>query len=333
MDVTYNDPDEGPTKTVLAGDLPRIAPGVYFGLGEETYHADPALGSTDIRRLRHQPFEWYWHSAYNAATIVPDDPPKQWIDRNDSRRIGTAIHLAVLSGLDVFKAVYARRPEHILKMSEKAAHAVAPRGQLILAGDTYDRVLLAATMIRSNRHLGDAFGGGFSEVSVFWEHSFEGRVIPLKARFDYLRQRATVDLKSIRNTKDVPFVEACRRRIADARYDIQAAHYNAGRHQMRRLAGLGMVHGCPSPDLLERIVAVDEWAFVLLFYQPDGAPLTWATSLSPANPILHTAARQVETALMNYVTHAETFGFGVPWLIASPVEELDVNDLPAWAWK
>lgn len=321
------------TLPVVAGDRSMHAPGVYFGMAEDEYHADPSLGSTDIRRLRNVPYDWWWHSVYNPLRPAKDDDTKQVITKGDGRAVGTAIHLLVLGSRAAFDAAYVRRPEHVKKVTDAVAEKIAPRGQMILHADDYDRAVIAAAMIRANPTLGEAFSGGFPEVSVFWLGEFEGRQIPMKARFDYLRQRVTVDLKSIRNNRELPFVEACRRRIAEARYDMQAAHYNDGRRAMRSLVAAGEIHGCPDPALLSRIAATAEWAYVIVFFQASDAPLTWATSLSPANPILQTAREHNKQALANYITDAERFGFGSPWLIAEPVEEMDINDIPAWGWR
>ena len=317
---------------VLAGNLRRHTQGVYFGLDEAEYHADPSLGSTDIRRLRNVPYDWWWHSAYNPLRPKNGDD-YQIVRKGDGRPVGKAIHSLVLYGADAFEMAYVRRPEHIKKMTEKLAATIAPAGQMILHADDYDRAVIAAATICANPALRNAFSGGFSEVSVFWVGEFEGRRIPMKARLDYMRPRATVDLKSIRNSRDLPFVEASRRRIAEARYDIQAEHYNTGRRAARALVALDAVYDCPDTALLKRIVAIDEWAYVIVFFQADDAPLTWATSLSPLNQILTIANANAAQALANYVACAERFGFDNPWLISEPVEEIDINDLPTWAWR
>ena len=39
-----------------------IAPGVYFGMPEEIYHGDGAIGSSDIREMR-KSFERWWRAS------------------------------------------------------------------------------------------------------------------------------------------------------------------------------------------------------------------------------------------------------------------------------
>jgi hypothetical protein len=56
----------------------------------------------------------------------------------------------------------------------------------------------AAAAITSNPHLARAFMGGAAEVSVFWVKD----VVPLKARFDYFKPRAVIDLKGFANQRE-----------------------------------------------------------------------------------------------------------------------------------
>lgn len=327
---------------IISPDHSRIDPGVYFGLDETTYHSDPALGSTDIRLLRNAPYDWYWHRIHNQH-VPQDDEDGAWVSesdlieedsqairKNDGRAVGTAIHLFVLAGKDEFARRYMRRPAHINKLSENKARQIAVNGEKIMHHEDYDRAVIASAAILANPKISGAFRGGFPEVSVFWIGEFEGRKIPLKARFDFLKPAATVDLKSIRNSQERPFVDACLHRIADKRYDIQAEHYCEGRRQMRSLVAAGEVHGCPDHGLLWRIAEPEQAVFAFVFFQTNGAPLTLARKISPANPMLVTARDDIDAALAQYVTIAERFGFDTPWLLEEEVEELHAEDLPPW---
>lgn len=344
--------------TLTAGPLlvglPVREPGVYFGLDEAEYHADPSLGSTDVRRLRHTPADWWWHSAYNVHRPKDDEDDKQAVKRGDGKAVGTAIHHYVLHGPESFHAAYRCRPDHIDRLTDARARMLAPGGQKLLWEEDYTRTVIATRMIIANPALEQSFLGGAPEVSVFWRQPFEGRMVPCKARFDYLKLRAVVDLKSIRNSRELPFPEACRRRIAEARYDMQAAHYCRARRQLPALVEAGRVYGLEndragghiasdapptsaagavSLEWLKQAAARDAFAFVFVFFAADGAPLTWACSLSPANPILASAEAHVDQGLAQYVACAERFGFDAAWLPVDEIAELDVHDLPAWTWK
>ncbi len=326
--------DQSIHSNLLVGRGERHQPGVYFGLDEDAYHADPSLGSSDVRRLRNVPYDWWWHSRNNPFRPPADKKPeKQGVDRGDALTIGSAMHLFVLQGRDEFERRFVCRPHDVRRLTDKTAARIAPAGEHILWEDDYHRIMIAGSTLRNNPAMKNAFVDGYPEVSVFWIGEFDGRMIPMKARFDYLKPRAVPDLKSIRNTRKIEFAEACRRAIGERRYDMQAAHYLEGRRHLPSLIDAGAVHGDCDDDFLRRVSAAEDHAFVLVFFQADDAPLSWGCILSPDNPLVETARAHIRQALANYVTGAEEFGFDQPWLIASSLQELSDGDLPPWAWK
>ena len=306
--------------------------GIYFGLPDSEYHKDAALGSTDIRRVLASPCDYWWGSPHNP--LRPDDSP------TPAQLFGRAVHKFVLEGEAAFVKAYA--PVDLpgnTKAGKSEREAAESEGKIPLKRDDWNRIMLSGQMIRSNPHLGEAFSGGHSEVSVFWKRP-DG--LRLKCRFDYLKVRAIADLKSIRNSRQIDFVEACRRSLADYRYEIQAEHYFEGRRAMRGLFNGGFVHwpskvkgggaGAGSEtEWLDRASASTEYAFVFVFWQADNAPITWACSLSPGNPILETARRDIENAFDRYKKFEKQFGLDQPWILQEPISELDLNDLPAWS--
>lgn len=346
-----------------------FAPGVYFGLAAEAYHADPALGSTSLKRLLTSGPDFWWNSPMNPAR--PEDG-----DDTPSLIFGRAVHAMVLEGREALDAVYERAPdpegllvtdEHMVAWLDANQDAVAllgekvPRskagkaaliarldptarildfiraaaegaGRIILPAEQYDRIVAAATMIRTNPALVQAFSGGVSEVSVFWDHDLGDGEAPIrcKARFDHLKVRAIGDLKSIRNIGRRPFIKACCNAIAVYGYDVQAAHYMEGRAELPRLVAAGKVFGEHDPEWLARVAASEETAFVFVFYQADSAPIAWGTQLSPGNPILEIGRTSADHALWTFADFRKRFGPEAAWVLTDPISELDLNDLPAW---
>ena len=295
------------------------APGVYFGLDDATYHADAALGSTDIKTLAFSPCDYWFRSPLNPGR--PEDEP------TPSQLFGSAVHKHVLEGSQAFASRYAATDHNgSTKAGKEERAAIAESGRVALKREDYERIEASAAMIRANATLEDAFSGGMPEVSIFWESGGIRR----KCRIDYLKARASVDLKSIRNTRNLGFPEACRRAISDYRYDIQAEHYRQGRNALATLVAEGAVHGDHDPGWLGRIARASGPAFVFVFYQAEGAPLTWGTVLSPANPILDIAREAIARAEANYREHVERFGLDSPWLLNAPLAELELTDMPAW---
>ena len=208
---------------------------------------------------------------------------------------------------------------------------LCPNGETVLDGDDYDRILISGELIAENPDLAAAFEGGVPEVSVFWEQPLDdGLIVPCKARFDYLKVRGVGDLKSIRNAFGRPFGEACMRHIVDYRYYIQAAHYLAGRGELAGLVADGAIYGDHDPAWFKRVADCQAFAFQWVFFQAEGAPITWSRSLSPGNPILAMGERDRHKAMQVYRDFKQSFSEGEMWLLQEPVTELDINDMPRW---
>src|SRR5215831_16007085 len=89
-----------------AAEPPPLKPhgaGVYFNLPAAEYHADPSLGSGDLKRLLQAPAVYWWHSHMNSERPPsPDSPAKQK---------GRALHKLVLEGEEAFAAAFATEPQ------------------------------------------------------------------------------------------------------------------------------------------------------------------------------------------------------------------------------
>lgn len=300
-----------------------IEDGIYFGLDEDEYHADPALGSTDIRRLKKSGPDFWWHSRMNPLRPKDSDTA--------AKLFGRAVHKIVLEGRDKFERLYVRRPDELARLTAKERATLAPNGQDVLDGEDYDRILVAGALITKNPDLATAFSGGMPEVSVFWSTRMDdGFPVRFKARFDYLKPRGVGDLKSIRNTRGIEFPSACRRAISEWRYDIQARHYLEARAQIERLFMQASVFGDVDDEFLLNVVQAPAYGFQFVFFQATDAPITWSTALSDGNPILEHAANDVAGALAVYRTFMNRFGPNTMWILQEPVNELDVSEMPAW---
>jgi hypothetical protein len=332
-----------------------IEPGIYFGLNETIYHADSAIGSTNIKHAERSGPDYWWHSALN--------PSRPSIEPTPAQGFGRAIHKRTLEGEHKFLAHYERapEPEGLLETdadlaewltghgvnkpprtkSEKIIQAIgidpqvrilaeierraAEAGREILKRHDFDRIIMASDLITQNPHLATAFSNGYPEVSVFWDRP-DG--VRCKARFDYLKPRGIGDLKSIRNPLGLDFRDACRRAIANYRYDIQAAHYLEARRQIPQL--LDNVQGDHDANWLKQVAETKEFGFVFVFFQAEDAPISWACSLSPGNPVLEIGRMAIEHAIERYKDFSQRFAPDEPWTLSEPVEELTVDQLPAY---
>lgn len=303
------------------------APGIFFGMPADEYHADPALGSSNIKQLRRNPSSYWWESWMNPARPPDRDTP--------SRLIGRALHTLVFDGEAAFDKAYCRGPDYDEEMTpyEKglrtkgAKHKALEEGRALVPANAYDRVLIAGAMISQNPELAKVFVGGMAEVSVFYEMAVDGERVRCKARFDYLKARGIGDLKSIANQYDNDFRAACRYAIRNYRYEVQAQYYLGARRRVAQFVRDGAVHGDHDPAWLKRVAAAQTFGWQWVFFQTEGAPVTWSYVLSPDNPICEVAQRDIDHALNAYVENLRRYGEGM-WLLVEKPQELAIEELP-----
>jgi PDDEXK-like domain of unknown function (DUF3799) len=309
--------------------LSQHAPGVYFDLDEDAYHADVALGSGDIRRLAVDWSNFWWESRFNP--LREEDEPE-----SEPLIVGKAFHIAVLEGPNAFQRLYGPTVLNGTTKEGKAERRdIVDSGRIPIKARHYKRALAAAGMIRCNRYLSAAFDGTIArELSVFWDD--DG--IPKKARLDTLKPRAIVDLKSIVNRDDRAFVDHCRRHIAEYRLHVQARHYLDARDRIRGFVLADQIFGVELERLdavKERLLAATDHpaAFVLIFVQKAAAPLTWGTTFSPGNPMLEYGRQVILSAEENWRECIKTFGLDRAWIEERPLEEADESDFPPWLFR
>ncbi|ACB80874.1 hypothetical protein Mpop_2719 [Methylorubrum populi BJ001] len=338
-------------------------PGVYFGMSEDAYHSDPAIGSTDIRKLLTAPSEFHYSWAGN--------PEREQQEETEALTFGHAVHRLVLEGTQAFLAEYAPKPDGpdvlvtaddmkgwlkargLLDKGTKEAMAdrilaIDPsvkiqdvilaehkrNGRKILSDAAYRRIMLASAYITKNPHLARSFSGGQSEVSVFWIR----RGIRMKCRFDYLRvikwqdRRTAVisDLKSFGSR--IKPGQSLAQSVTEAAggYRHQPAHYMDGLGHAKRLIRDGLVHGSVDLDWLQRVQTSEAMLFAFVFYKSAGSPYAQAKLLQRQNPILESARADIESALDTFATYHNHFGAAGPWVTLDPPEELSIEELPRW---
>lgn len=337
-------------------------PGLYFGLSEQDYHADPSLGSSDIRRLLQSPADYWWHSAMNPHRPEDEDTP--------SLLFGRALHSLVLEGRDKFLSRFCAEPDKRdhpqalvtvaqieAFLAEKDAKpkgkpkkedleaAARPHGAVLwtdicrqYAIDAQDRtqlkprmfadVILAGGQIAANEELRETFGNGRAEVSVFWE--LDG--VRLKARFDWLKVKQVVDLKSFRNKNGAPVHVVVAAAIAQHRYDVQAAVYLMARARLRDHIATGAVFGAvPSREWMDALACETQFAHRLVFYQAEGAPIVLKRHFLPGSTVITNAEADVAHALTAYRDNMSKHGPGLwPYTDPLPDPEVDFDMLPRW---
>lgn len=315
--------------------------GIHFGLDEQVYHALPHLGSTDVKTLYASPSDYWWSSHMNPLRVAETQSYAQFY--------GHALHHCILYGEASFDKNYvglsgetgdsvsaealktwirdqggapAKLKEDNLRMVSEVFKTN------LLTEQTYDAIRVASAMILKNPNLAAAFVGGWPEVSIIWH---EGDV-PCKARIDYFKKRAIVDLKSFRSKERIQTLD--RMVLTDMfnyRYDVQIAHYQNGRAAARELFKAGKVFGHVRPDYawLSAALEPEQVGWVFCFFKADGMPISKSYQVPWGSPAHQSGAIAVKTALDAYRDNLEKFGTDA-WVVVDPPYNIDAEDLPKW---
>lgn len=322
----------------------QFADGIYLGLSNDRYHADDALGSSNIRDLIKGP-NLYWHKS-------PMNPKRIKDKLTPAKIVGNATHRILLDGKDLFETEYIRGPygpnDDDLSPADKTALTKGAKktlleSQELLVQEDYDFVVGCKEVLDADPKLRGCLDNGLSEVSIFWTRKEDG--VRCKARLDKLKLRGIGDIKTIANERERPLDEACYLDFATYRYDIPAAHYSEGRRQMASLLAAGKVfiqanvddtmnllnrekdEAGKLLDFLENCASQRTFGFQLVFIPKKGAPDAWSMVLSPGNPVLDSARRDIEYGIALYLEAKERYGTS-RWLPGHEVEELDPSRLP-----
>lgn len=334
--------------------------GIYFNLDDDTYHADPALGSSDLKAIAMDPVDWQFDRLHGEQ------------DESDAMVLGRALHSRILEGRDVFAKSFVpelEKPDGVLVtnddlcawlkdrgMSDKGTKAVlieriqssgvaqpkiwhvmreefdaANVARTELTAKQWEKIETAAQWMQADSVLSAAmidgtFQHGAPEVSIFYT---DGDV-RLKARFDYWLGHAVVDLKSFATMYKEEPSKAVLRAIMRQRYDLQCAAYVRAWHRGRELFKAGHVFG-PVPDgFLARVYSRQHPLWIWVFLKSVGAPQPFVRSLSHEEMVFDVARSTMERAIETYRSKVAEFGAENIWPPSNPSEALSTSDFPTW---
>lgn len=192
-----------------------LTPGLYRGLDEATYHADPALSSSGAKTLLKCPALFDHHRKHGR-------PPKRAFD------VGSAAHRMVLgAGAPLARIPAGDYRTKRAKLMQRVARAFdwTP----VLAHE-HDHVSAMAEALRADPIAAALLdpASGDPEVSIVWDDPATG--VRCRIRLDFLphldaRDRLiVVDYKTTQDASD----DACERSIGRFRYHIQEGFYVDG---------------------------------------------------------------------------------------------------------
>lgn len=344
----------------------HFEPGIYFNLEESRYHMDPALGSSKVKAIAVDPYEFKFNEMYGEDKDT------------DALNFGSGLHSRLLEGKSAFhsrfctefdkskhpnalvtvadlkgwlesygqselsskkkddlvKAVLDINPEVEILDVLKAKWDAENEGKIALKPKRWAQVEVAARWVQRDPLLSavmedGTFIAGAPEVSVF----YEDRGVRLKARFDRLLRHAIVDVKSFAPRQPGPIDGpngSALKAINNMRYDLQAADYIRAWKYAKELYAQGLVFGDePYDGFLAECFARDEPKWIWIMVKSTGAPQPLVIDWV-AKFAKARAAEQVEDAIDTYIRLRDEYGDDQEWPPMRPAMTADDVDLPSW---
>lgn len=220
-----------------------------------------------------------------------------------------------------------------------AANRRIHEGKTFIDARTDRRIRIAVRMIMGHEEIAKAFSGGYPEVSIFWYCRETG--VPMKARLDYLKLRAIVDLKSFGNNAGKPIDRAIESTIASYKYNMQQVVYDEAAAEAKALIqekGIDAIHVCGDlpPPLLEPYrqwclswAKQDTPGFIFVFQQTGNAPVTRG-KIMPRGTVFSVTRSRVASLKAKWAECAKTYGAD-PWLDIAPMDEIEDEAIPLYA--
>lgn len=331
----------------------HLAPGIYFNLPEDIYHAVDALGSTSIKELAKKPCKWQYDRLRPRKEI-------------ESEFIiwGSAWHCRVLEGRAAFDDRYAKPPQpkdvpgcltttdelkdflrmHGKKLTGNKPELIARAKEVDDCPPIYEEVLAqwklahpdyteltdrqiveiedaVANMqrdpaLRAVMEAGSLINGA-AEMSIICE--IDG--VRRKCRLDYSlapagsrKKSLVVDLKSFTTFKGGNDEEAAIRKVYDETFDVQAAGYMEIYVEARKLLAAGLVFGdTPDPDYIHSFLHADGVDWVWVMMRRDAGMLPLVLSIDTEDPMFAHARNIVADAVETYRSYMAIYGPNELW--------------------
>lgn len=183
-----------------------MKPGIYYGMSNEAYHADEAIGSTSIKAISVSPANLYFNPFKGSRAA----------------KIGTAIHAALLEP-EVFRRDFILNDAITSRASAAYKELAATvNEEFIFIGSEVETINRMIEASKLNEGFMDYMNTpGKSEVSMFTTCPETG--LKLKCRFDRLSEYLSypLDVKSCRDASERGFSQA----FGQLHYHVQAAFY------------------------------------------------------------------------------------------------------------
>lgn len=317
-----------------------IPPGIYLGMSDSTYHADPALGSSKQKRLAVDPTEFqfeelhgeekdtaqlFWgralhvrvlegrqafadryFTALNAADYDgKDGRPKALFSMNDLRTHAKMFDIKGGKTKQELAGLIRQHDEHTLIWDELVAdHAKRNEGRTPIDPKIMEQIERAASWMQVDPFLAPVMTDGTFSAGFPEVSVFaEDNGVRTKARLDFLMSHAIVDLKSFRPIFKQGMERAAVRAIERERYDFQPAAYKRTIEMARPLIEAGHIFGADDDKQKEAVAKAllrKDLKWIWVLVKATGAPQPLVREFDLNSFIFKTAEMQIEDALQRY---------------------------------
>jgi len=367
-----------------ASGMPVVThePGIYFGMSDEEYHADPAFSNSGANNILVSPLDYWVNSRLN---------PDYKDEKTPAMIAGTAFHRRLLEparyeklygvlprkedypdALDGQKVLYAKVKEYGIKGMSSAtvpelctalqdadpslelwpvikAEALKALGdRIILDGEVAADIERAVKYVQANEDAAKCITGGYAEVAIFWIDEDTG--VRMKAKVDYLKVKALIDIKSFSNPMGKPIDAAVSSAVVFNRYHIQGVIYweavERAKEMLRKQksACLHFLNGAEvSDEWLIQFAACKRHAFYFLFIEQGPVTNvlvrgfeereTYGGQGSSINLAWHYGVLGYREALRRYVENMDKFGPDKPWVDDRPMRPFVDTDFPQYMFQ
>lgn len=200
-------------------------------------------------------------------------------------------------------------------------------GAIFLPQWAIDKIEYAAAFIEGHPQLSKCFTGGYPEVTIIWHHPDHPEIM-LKARIDYLKLKAFIDLKTLANKYNKPTDRAIYTDMANYKYHLQATHYWDGVYAAIEFAKKGQAFGDYDEAWLKQFAQTEDVDMYYVFQQTGIAPIATGKKF-PQRSIYQCGQVALQTAIELYQENIRRFG-SEQWVDLSPITDLEDDEFPAY---
>lgn len=356
-------------------DVGAHPPGIYFGMPEDEYHRDRSLSASGVKDIHVTPLTFWMKSRFNPARADETTEPKERGKAFHARLLEGAAAFSeryavapqiddypdALDGGDALKerckelgipvsGTIAKLCERIREADPDAvlwAEIMADfqkkaeaEGKIIIKAKLAEEIQRHVRIIEMHPSTEKALRGGYCEVSIFWVDPETG--VPMKARIDYLKSRAAVEMKTFSNPFGKPIDVAVASNAANNKYLVDAVvRLDAVEtaKTMFRKHGKSIVHGDAPPDSwLDAFAEPGAHRFVFLFLEAGDVPNVRVrefkqreTAKGEQNAYWIKGRDMYREGVALYRKCLEHYGPDLPWVAPDPMRAFVDHDFPLYA--